>query len=139
MPAGTEAGLAQLMTGVVLPPPPLDEPLDARVVPVVEVLALDEILPVVLAVESTVVLAPVVEAGDSAALELTLDTAEVVLLFAGASAEVEDAGDESAPEVEGINNELPEEADDAAPAPEDDPAVFDAAGVEVLPDGVDWM
>ena len=114
------------------PPPPPDElALDGRVVPVVEVLALDEMLLEVLVLESTLAFEP--EEGDSAEPELTLDSADDVPRFAADSAEVEDAGDERPPEVEGVNSVLLAGADEAAPAPEDDPAVLDAA-TEVLPD-----
>ena len=80
-------------------------------VPLVEVLALDEMLPVVLVLESTVALALAVEAGESAEPELTLDSADGVLVFAEDSAEVEDAGDARPPEVEGVSSALLEEAD----------------------------
>jgi hypothetical protein len=120
------------------PPPPLEEPVfDARVVPLVEVLALDEMLLVVL--ESTLLLVLDVEADESAEPVLTLESADGVLRLAEESAEVEDAGDERPPEVEGVNRELPEALEARAPAPEDEPAVFDAAPEEALPAGEDWM
>ena len=60
-------------------------------------------------------------------------------MFAEKSAEVEDAGDARAPEVAGFNSALLEDEDEAAPAPDDDPAVFDTAAEDVLPagDGLD--
>ena len=100
---------------------------------------LDEMLLAVLALNSTVVLAPAVEEGDNAEFELTLDTADAVPALAEASAEFDDATDVRAPAEDGVSSALPEDADEPAPAPEDEPAVFDV-GVEVeLPAGTDWM
>jgi hypothetical protein len=77
---------------LLLPPPLPPEPLldvVVRVVPLVEVFALEEMMPVVLVRDSTVALALAVDVGDSAEVKLALDTLGVVLVFAFDSAEVE--------------------------------------------------
>jgi hypothetical protein len=110
------------------PPPEPDEALTAgRVVPLREVFALEEMPVEVLVLDKTVLLELVVEAGDSAELDLTVDAFNAVLCFAEASAEVEDAGDDETPVTEvGDSSAVPDDAEPPAPAPEDDPAVFEA-------------
>jgi hypothetical protein len=117
------------------PPPPPDEPAEdvpvERDVPLTEVFALDEMLLPVLVLDSTVELALAVEEGDSAEFELLFDIPSAVPVLAEASADVE-AADEIALPEDGVNNALPGEADAPAPAPDDDPAVFDTAVEEEL-------
>src|SRR5208337_1396376 len=121
-----------------LPLEPCDDVPAERDVPLSDVFAFDEMLPVVLALDNTVVLAPAVEERDSAELEFTLE-ADVVLLLAAASAEVDDAAEEARPAEDGVNSALPGDTVAPAPAPEDDPAVLDVAVVEELPFSEDWM
>ena len=70
---------------------------------------------------------------------MTFDTANALLVLAGANADLKDTADEIPPEEDGFNSALPEEADAPAPAPDDDPAVFDVALEEELPAREDWM
>ena len=109
-----------------------------REVPLTEVFALDEMLLLVLMLDSTEELAPAVEVGDSAE-ELTLDRGDKIFVLAAASAEVDDAEDEMLPAEEGVNSEFPEEADAPAPAADDEPALFDVATEVELPVNEDWM
>jgi hypothetical protein len=131
-------------TLLLLPPPPPDEPcpevLDdpEREVPPVDTVALEEMLLFVLVLESTVALEPVVEDGESAELELTLDVANEVFVFAETNADVEDAGVERPTVEDGESNPLLEDDDAEAPAPDDDPAVLDAAVWGLLVEE-DWM
>ncbi len=53
----------------------------------------------------------------------------IVLVLAEASAEVDDAADETPHVKDGVNSALPGEADAPAPAPEDEPAVFDGSPI----------
>ena len=78
----------------------------------------------------------VVESGD---VELTLEAAVVVLTLADESADV-DAAEEETPAVEdGVRSALPGDAVVPAPAPEDEPAVFDATAADELLVEEDWM
>ena len=124
---------------MLLPPLPDEAPPVEREVPLREVFALDEMLLLVLLLDSTVELAPAVEEGDSAEEELTLDRGDKVLMLAVASAEVDDAGDEMLLAEEGVNSEFPEEADAPAPAADDEPPLFDVAVEAELPVNEDWM
>jgi hypothetical protein len=146
--SGTGVATTALLPPLPPPPPPPEEP-DVpveREVPLKEVFALDEILLLVLALDSTVELALAVDDGDSAEFELTLVTPSVLEL-AEASADVEDVA-EDAPEeiafVEGVSSALPGEGDAPAPAPDEEPAVFPPpfefeVEEELLLDKADWM
>jgi hypothetical protein len=103
-----------------------------REVPLTEVVALEEMLLVVLVFESTVALVLALEDGDSAEVEATLEAADVVLTFAEANAEVDDAGDETPAVEDGVSSALPGDGVAPAPAPDDEPAVFDAIAEEEL-------
>lgn len=141
--SGTGVDTAELAVLLRLPPPP-DEPepddpcaevlADAeRVVPLEEVFALEEMLLEVLVLVSTVEFALAVEEGDSAEPEFTLDSADVVLLLAVASGEVDDALDETPATNDGVNSALPGEGVEPEPAPDEEPAVFDVGVVEEEP------
>jgi hypothetical protein len=106
----------------------------------VDVLALAEIPVPLLVLVSTVAVEVAVEAGASADVELTLDAADIDVLFAAASDDVEDAA-EIVALVEGVSSEFPGEGVLPEPAPEDDPAVFDDDEVELDDDDpvVPWM
>jgi len=115
------------------PPPPPDElPVDVDLdVPLTEVVALDDVPVVVLVVDSTEEVVPVVDAVDSAELEFTGDAADVDVVFPDESADVEDdAEDTPAFDDDGVSNDVlaPPPPD---PAPEDDPAVLDAVAPTV--------
>ncbi len=118
-------------------PPDPDDP--AREVPLVETVALDEMLLFVLVFESTVALDPAVEAEASADSELTLDAALVFEVAAVVSADVEDVFEETPALEEGDNSEVAADADADAPAPDDDPAVLDIPAGEPLLVAEDWM
>ena len=114
-------------------PPAPDELVDAgREVPLEDVFALAEMLVVELAFDSTVVRELAVEEGDSAEVVLAFVAVDVVLVLAEYGAEVE-AREEVRATEDGVNSVLVGEDDALAPAPEDDPAVFDVAGEEELP------
>jgi hypothetical protein len=128
-----------------LPDPPAgDAPpealldVDERVVPEGDVVALEEIEVDVLAVVSTVAFEPVVELGESADVDATLDTAGVVTL-PGDSAEVDDGGVDTPTVDEGVKSALPEEGVTPDPAPDEDPAVLDATADDELPVNEDWI
>jgi hypothetical protein len=104
------------------------------VVPPRDVVALEEMLVVVLVLDSTVALELAVDDGESAEVGLNIDA--VVLWFREASAEVAAAGDDTADDAaDAVSSAFPPLADPPAPAPDDDPAVFDAAGVPAAPAG----
>jgi hypothetical protein len=127
------------------PAPPEDAPPEApaaeedvaveRVVPLEEVFALEEMLPLVLAEESTLP-DPEVLAVDSAEVDCRFRTVELADVVALPSADVEATEDVPAALAEGLRSELPAEAPPPAPAPEDDPAVA-ATGAANTPAGVD--
>ena len=108
-------------------------------VPFKDVLALEEMAPVGDA--SGLVVAAALEDGDSAELADAEVRAVVVLLLGEASvdnADVEVVGSDGfAPEA-GVNSALPDEALAPAPAPEDEPAVFDATA-DAVPVVEAWM
>jgi hypothetical protein len=128
--SGTGVETSELL--VLLPPPPPEAALEdaERVVPLAEVFALEEMLLEELVFVSTVEFARAVEAGESAEVELTLDRADVVLVLAGASGEVEYAEGETPVLNDGVNSALPGEAAAPEPAPDEEPAVFDVGVVE---------
>jgi hypothetical protein len=109
------------------PPPPLDElPVDVgRDVPLTDVVALDDVLVFELVVESTVAVVPVVDEVDSAELEFTGDAADVDVVLPEDNADVVDDADETPLDDVGVNSDVLA-APELAPAPDDDPAVFDA-------------
>lgn len=114
----------------VVPEDPVDEVEDVRVVPLRDVLALEETLVEVLALDKTVVVDAAVAVGESGEVLLTLEAALVVLTLPDASAEV-DAAEEEIPAVaEGVRRALPGEGVAPAPAPEDEPPVFEATAAE---------
>jgi hypothetical protein len=135
---GTGVGTVGALEEVPLLPPE-DAAVVEREVPFKEVFALDETFEDVLVLVSTLLEELAVEAVDSAELELTDVRAVVVLLLLEASVETADVelvgSDEFAPPV-GVSSALPDEVVAPAPAPEDEPAVFDATAV-VEPLGVD--
>jgi hypothetical protein len=114
------------------PPPPLEELPDEvpRDVPLSDVVALDEVPVLVLVLDSTVELVPDVEDDESAELEFTLDAAEVVPVLPGDSADVDADADETPFVCDAVSFEElgPPEP---CPAPEDDPAEFDAVAATV--------
>jgi hypothetical protein len=125
--------------------PPPEEPgtalvvVEARVVPANDVVALEEMLRDVLALDKIVVVVVAVEDGDSADVEATLDAAVVVLTLPETRADVVEAGDETPVVDEGLKSALPGEATTPEPAPDDEPAVFDT-GVDDTPFvKEDWM
>jgi len=109
------------------PPPPPDElPVEVdRDVPLTDVVALDDVAVVVLVVESTVEVVPVVDDEDSAELEFTGDAADVDVVLPDANADVVDDADETPLDDVGVSSDVvdPPEPD---PAPDDDPSVLDA-------------
>ncbi len=126
------AGVLALLDPPPPPPPPDDDEdeVDAREVPLSEVVALDEVVPLVLALLSTVEVEFAVDEEDNADVESTLAVAgfELVVLFVTA---VVPAPAVETPEVAvGVSSEFPGDGALPDPAPEDDPAVFE----EVDPD-----
>ena len=108
-----------------------------REVPLRDVFALEEMLLEVLVLVNTLVLVVAVDDDDSAEVEATF--AADVLVLPEASAEV-DAADEETPAVEeAVKSALPGDAVTPAPAPEDEPAVFDAVAVDELLVEEAWM
>lgn len=112
---------------------------DERVVPPKDVVALEETLLEVLALDRTVALLAAVEDGERAEVEATLEAADVVLTLLDASAEVVEAGAETPAVEEGDKSALPGEAATPDPAPDDDPAVVDAVAADELLVEEDWM
>jgi hypothetical protein len=110
-----------------------------RVVPFREVLALEEMLPVIV---RALVLDAELDDVDRVELDATGVTAVVTLLPLDASvdsAEVEMVGSDELTPVAGVSSELPADGAAPAPAPEDEPAVFDALAAVLEPLVVDWM
>jgi hypothetical protein len=114
------------------PPPPDDDVVDERVVPLADVFALEEVPVLVLVFVSTLVFTALLAEVESAEPELTLVVAGVELVFPLESAEVEAALDETPLLCDDVNCELLDELL-PCPAPEDEPAVFEAV-VGVVPD-----
>jgi hypothetical protein len=111
------------------PPPPLDElPVEVgRDVPLTDVVALDDVAVLVLVVESTDEVVPVVDAEDNAELEFTGDAADADVVLPDDNADVVDDAEETPLEEVGVKSEVLA-APEPAPAPDDDPAEFDAVG-----------
>jgi hypothetical protein len=109
-----------------LPLPP-DELLDEvpRDVPLSDVVALEEVPVLVLVLESSVELVPEVEDEESAELEFTLEAADVIVVLPADKADVEAVVEETPLFSEADSKDVVE-AVVAAPAPDDEPAVFDA-------------
>jgi hypothetical protein len=96
-----------------------------REVPFTDVVALEETPVLVLALERTVAFE--VEADESDELGFALiAAADVVVPFVEDNDEVDDAGVERPELVDGVSSAFPEEALVPEPAPEDEPALFDA-------------
>lgn len=119
-------------------PPPADPSaalvvVDGREVPLKDVVALEEIPVDVLAPLNTLVLEPEFEFSESADVEFTLEAAVAVLTFPEARADVEDTGAETPAVGEGDSKALPGEGALPAPAPDDDPAVFETGVDEAVP------
>ena len=127
-----------------LPPPP-EEPdaalldADALVVPFTDVVALDEIPVVPLELERTVAFELVTEAGESADVWLTFNPVVAVLTLVEDRADVDEAGVDMAALEDGVSRAFPELAAAPDPAPDDEPAVFDAIVAGAEPMEVDWM
>jgi hypothetical protein len=126
---------------VLLDPPALEElEVLLREVPLKDVFALEEMLVEVLALDKTVAFVAAVEDGDSAEVDVTLlDRAEVEPMLFGDSADEDDAEDPTPAVEEGVNMAFPVEGATPDPAPDDEPAVFDAVAFEVLLVEEDWM
>lgn len=116
--------------------PPCDEPGGAeldedagRDVPFNEVVALDDVPVLVLVLPRTVELELAVADGERADVWLLFREVELTLKLPAARGEVEDAGIALAEVVAAVSSAFPEFAVAPAPAPDDDPAVFDATVV----------
>jgi len=114
---------------------------DVREVPLNDVVALEEMLVEVLVLDKTVAFVLAVEDGDSAEVEVTFDDAAdvVPVLLLEDRADVDDVADPTPVVEEGASMALPVEGATPDPAPEDEPAVFDAVASEVLLVEDDWM
>jgi hypothetical protein len=129
---------------ITVAPVPVDPPavLDVaeREVPLADVFALEEMLLEVLVLVNTLVLVVEVDDDDSADVEFAFEADDVVVpVVPAASAEVEEAGEERPAVAEAVNSALPGDAVTPAPAPEDEPAVFDVAVEDELLLEEDWM
>ena len=114
-------------------------PAAGREVPLRDVVALDEMLLEEAAIESTVAVEPAVEAGARAEVRPAFDAINAPLFMLAETAGVVDTGARPAAE-DGVSSAFPGDADRPAPAPEDEPAVFDAMDVvEGEPARADWM
>lgn len=96
-------------------------------VPLKEVLVLEEIVLDVLVVDKTFALVVEVDAGASADVELMLDWPDTVLRLDETSGDVVEAAVETPTVEDGVSSALPGDGAFPEPAPEDDPAVFDVA------------
>ena len=95
-------------------------------VPANDVFALDDMLLEVLALDKTVAVVVAVEDGDSADVDATLDAAVVVLTLPETKADVVEAGAETPAVEEGLKQRVTRRsATTPEPAPDDEPAVFD--------------
>ena len=114
------------------PPPPAELPVEVdRDVPLADVVALDDVAVLVLVVESTDEVVPVVDDVDSAELEFTGDAADVVVVLPEANADVDDDAEETPlDDADGVSSDVvaPPPPD---PAPDDDPAVLEACAPTV--------
>jgi hypothetical protein len=132
---------------VVLPDePPPDAPLfvllpvaDEREVPASDVVALEEMLLDVLALDRTVELLEAADDGESADVVLTLEVADVVGTLLEARADVEAAEVETPTVEDAAKSALPGDAVTPDPAPDEEPAVFDTGVEDELPDNDDWI
>ena len=109
-------GVCRVVTAVVVAPPP--PPAEAFV----------------LAVVSTVGRVEAVEADDNAEVVV----ADTAVVLPESRAELDGAGDDALAADEGVSNALPVDGAAPEPAPEDEPAVFDATAADVPPEE-DWM
>ena len=113
------------------PPPPAEDCAEAvmdpaRVVPVREVLALEEMPVDVDVLVKTLVVEVEVEDAESADVEVTGEIADVALLvFPLARGDIAEVGSETVAEADGVSRAFPVEVLAPAPAPDEDPAVFD--------------
>jgi hypothetical protein len=129
-------GVAAAAAAVPDPPPP--PPPEAAVpvaagldVPLSDVVALDPVLAAVLALERTDALEPAVDPLESAEVEPTPAVeADAVVLFV-LSADVDAPALETPEVADGVSMEFPELAAPPEPAPDDDPAVFEAVSPAV--------
>jgi hypothetical protein len=116
-----------------LPPPPPDDAaglsVAGREVPFIEVVALEDTPVLPLVVDRTVAFELDTEDVESADVWPTFNAADVVLPFPEDSAEVDDAGVEIATLEDAVSSPFPELAAAPDPAPDDEPAVFDAMAV----------
>jgi hypothetical protein len=126
-------GTGVALTAVLLPelllelPPVLAAPADVPRELEPELLGLREVVDPPTEPDNTLVLPVLVEEVESAEVELTPDVEEVLLArFSTVGAALRD---EPLLLVSGVSSELPVEAAAAEPAPEEEPAVFDAATV----------
>ena len=129
--SGTGVGWADV-TPFELPPPP-DPPaavVDARVVPLTEVFALEEMAVELAALDNTVELELTLDRADSADVEFTFDVANAVPILPAVSVELVLGGAERPVVEEAVSRPVPVDAAAPEPAPEDDPAVFDADAVD---------
>ena len=132
---GTGVGAVDADEVGAAPPPAVT--VAVRVVPFSEVFALAAMLPVVLVLVNTLLADAVEEADVSAELEVTGASVVVVL---GVSAETADvAGSDALAPDAGVSSALLEVDADPAPAPEDEPAVFDTIVAAVAPVEEAWM
>lgn len=131
-------------------PPPLLEPepelppelepgaavavVEARVVPLTEVFALDPVVPPLLAALRVVGVALAFEDVESAEVELTAEAPFVVLTLLLARADVAEAGEETPAVAEAVSSAFPGDAEAPAPAPEEEPPVFAPPADEDEPD-----
>ena len=114
-------------------PPPLPPAavVDAlRVVPLAEVFALDEMLPVVLAVPSVVAEPDRLELLDRAEDPLTEELPIAVLTLEVDREELADAGELTPAVAEGDRRAFPVAVEPPAPAPEEEPAVLEPPAEE---------
>lgn len=113
---------------------------DDREVPASEVVALEDTPVELLAVDSTVAVELALEP-DSAEVVLAgaTDAANGVVTLLDARAEVEDERAATPAVEDGVNNALPLAGAAPDPAPEDDPAVFEAVPANELLVDDDWI
>ena len=122
--SGTGLARPVVVLPVLEPPPeaPVAElPVLVRVGPLADVFALEEIVLLVLAELSAVAL----EVEESAEDPLTAELPKLVLTLLEESAELAEAGALTPEVAEAVSSALPAEAVPPAPAPDEEPAVFD--------------
>jgi len=101
-----------------------------RDVPAVDVFALEEVLPDVLALVNAVELLLLFAELDSAELEFTVAVADPVLVFEEDSADVELVVEDTPLVADELNSEVVDPPP-PAPAPDDDPCVLEAVAATV--------